>query len=220
MLDTARRWTSDDPTDPLSAVIAELSDLDQIVAATQRGRRDADRILLRLIDVARADQLAGRVVLQRLLPPVVGRARAFLRSDPEAIESAIASAWISIASYDTQRRPHHVAPALVSDTIDRAFRGPARRRSSLEVSVTDVLFDRRSAPAAADAFCALAAAVGEARRLGVATEHLQLVGELAWVDSTNELAAARGVTARTIRNHRARAIDAIRDAVAPVVSAA
>jgi len=81
-LRTARGWAQAYPDHPLATVVAELGDLDEIRQATQRssdsggGReRSDDAILLALVELAPSDELAGRIVLQHLLPALIVQAK-------------------------------------------------------------------------------------------------------------------------------------------------
>ncbi len=65
------------------------------------------------------------------------------------------------------------------------------------------------------AFEELAEVVHDARQAGVASEDLDLIRQLVRTGSPQLVAQQRNVTARTIRNHRARAIEHIRAALDP-----
>lgn len=197
-----------------------INDLQAIIDATQASVVGADELLGELVIQAHNHELAGRIVLQRILPGlVVGslRYRRFCDAlDP--VEVAVPVAWDAIHRYDVGRRRHQVAASLISDTVYRAFRAPARRRSSEEVVWAPMKF----AEMTIDAMCAadatgpleeLAGIVREARSAGIPQEDLDFIRELISVGSPSALAERRGVTTRTIRNHRDRAVGRIREAV-------
>ena len=215
----ARRWWADEPDHPFRGLVAEVDDLETIVAATQRdgGTTDnGDEILLRLIDLAGNDQLAGRLVVQRLLPALISRTT---RYDPfhrsvDPIEVVVAAAWLAVRSYDTERRRHDVASSLLSDAIYTAFRQPFRRRSASEtVRPIGHFVTMPGADVEPTAFEELAEVVRTARCAGVSAHDLDLVRQLVQTGSPGVVARQRRVTPRTVRNHRDRAIVNIRQAL-------
>ena len=205
----ARAW---DLTPPGIA----LDDLRWFIDATQRsGGREADRLLGRLVSVAHHDDLAARIVVQRLLPGLVVQSRRhrFRCDGVEPLDLVVPSAWMAVKRFDVRRRSTHIAASLRSDAIHLAFRQPSRRVSRSDV-VEPSDFDKRPAATTLGAFEELASAVALARRRGVADEHLELVRHLVRAGSPTQVALERGVTARTVRNHRDVAIRRIRAAVA------
>jgi hypothetical protein len=223
-LRTARGWGDDDPGHPLATAVADLCDLDDLRLATQRGAsgRCDDAIMLALVTLARHDELAGRVVLQRLLPGLIlhaARYRSFTdRSDP--IGQIIPAAWLAIRSFDFDRRRQHVASSLISDAVFQAFRRQLRRRARTEQICPPSDFvptPCHDEPATAlDEFVVV---LREAGRAGVPAGDLDLLRQLVRVGSPGVVAQQRNVTTRTIRNHRDRAIDHVRTALAVGVAA-
>jgi hypothetical protein len=212
---SARSWTRD-PLHPLSAVTAGIDDLDDLIRATQRGAGADDEILLGLVELAGADELAGRVVIQRLLPGLVSRSipyRSF-HDDVDPVELAVPAAWMALRVYDTEHRRRHVAASLLSDAIFAAFRQPLRRRARSEVVRAPDVFVDMAHDEHPTGLEELAEVVRQARAAGVPDHDLQLVRELARADSPSVVAAERRVTSRTVRNHRDRAVARIRIAVA------
>jgi hypothetical protein len=216
----ARGWVADDPAHPLATLVADATDLDVIIRATQRGVTPAgsdDVILHRLVELARDDELAGRVVIQRLLPGLISRACAhrdyFEIIDP--IELVVPAAWLALRTFDTERRRRHIAPSLISDAVFAAFRAPLRRRSSSEeVRSPDRFEEDADALAPRSAMEELAELVRDARFAGVPTGDIELLRRLAQVESPSTVADERKVTSRTIRNHRDRAVERVRAALA------
>lgn len=219
-LRTARSWAPAYPDHPLAAVVAELCDLDEIRRATQRtsdSERADDAILLALVELARGDQLAGRIVLQHLLPALIVQARRYRsftdRTDP--ITQVVPTAWLAIRSFDVERRRHHIASSLVSDAVFQAFRRALRARAGTEEVVAPSAFAATpcvDGPATAlDEFVTV---LRDARRAGVPSCDLDLLRQLVRVGSPGVVARQREVTPRTIRNHRDRAIEHVRTAVA------
>ena len=224
-LRTARGWADRYRDHPLAAVVADLSDLDDIRQATQRTNdpdRPDDAILLALVELARTDELAGRCILQHLLPALIGHAmryRSFTdKTDP--VGQVVAAAWLAIRSYDVERRRRHVASSLISDAVFQAFRRHLRLRSQSEQICSPTTFiatphhDEPTTPL--DEFVTV---LRDARQAGVPSRDLDLLRHLVRVGSPKGVAEQRNVTPRTIRNHRDRAIDHVRTALAVEVAA-
>lgn len=214
----ARTWAGDGSDDPLGALVADLDDLDAIVRATQRGAGDGDAILLRLVEVARTgDELAGRVLIQRLLPGLIARSLRYrgFYDDLDPIELVVPAAWEAIRSFDTARRRRQIAASLISDAVFAAFRAPLRRMAATEEIRSPQRFIETidTAPAQTP-IEVLADVVVAARCAGVPAADLDLIRRLVQVESPNVIAAERQVTARTIRNHRDRAVRRVRTAIA------
>ena len=214
----ARSWGHDHPDHPLSSIVAASTDLDDIVRATQRGAMPdgvGDVILLRLVDLAHSDELAGRILVQRLLPGLISRSLRYrgFHDTIDPVELAVPAAWLAIRSYDTDRRRHHVAASLLSDAVFQAFRRPIRRRSSTELAQPDRVFVALAIDdGSSSAFEELAAVVRDARCAGLPAHDIELLQHLARSDSPGTVARDRNVTPRTIRNHRDRAVARIRAA--------
>lgn len=217
-LQRARSWSSGDPADPIERVLERLTTLDDLIAATQRGAGGTDdAILARLVDVARTDELAGRVVIQRLLPGLISRSARYRGfGDPvHPIEVVVPAAWLAVRSYDTVGRPRNIAAALISDAVFSAFRQPLRRRASTEVRMSPHRFcSTIDEPGPVEPIIELAGALREAAAAGVERSELDLLRHIARSDSPTTVASQRGVTERTIRNHRARAVAHVRNAIA------
>lgn len=184
--------------------------------------RPDDAILLALVELARDDELAGRCALQYLLPSLI-RAAIRYRSFDDGTDSvglAVTAAWVAIRSYDVVRRRRHVASSLISDAVFQAFRRHLRRRSQSEQVCSPVMFaevphhDEPATPL--DEFVTM---LRDARRAGVPTDDLDLLRQLVRVGSPGLVAQQRNVTPRTVRNHRDRAVEHVRNALADGVAA-
>lgn len=219
-LRTARTWAISDPHDLLTSLLTELTDLDDLVTATRCGRGRAgsdDRLLLRLVEIAQGDELAGRVMIQRLLPGLISRAAAYrnYHDDIDPAEIIIPAAWLALRTYDVRNRPRNVAASLLSDATFFAFRKQLRRMSAQEIALPPRSFLRTEAPThSSTALEDLAAVVRDARDAGVPTYDIDLIRHLVSASSPGAVARERNVTPRTVRNHRARAIETIREALA------
>jgi hypothetical protein len=222
-LRTARSWAAQRSGHPLAHAVDGLSDLDDLLRATHRstgpGARDGDgdAILLALVELARHDELAGRVVLQRVLPALIVNARRYRsytdRTDP--IAQIVPAAWIAIRCYDVERRCRHVAASLISDAVFQAFRRQLRSRRGGEEPMSPTVF--ASTVGRDDDVTALeelVAVLRDARRAGVPAADLDLLCQLVRVGSPTVVARERKVTTRAVRYHRTRAVRHVRDALA------
>lgn len=225
---TTRRWVETGVVrdgGALAHVVDGLRDLDDLLAATHRpghhrgarsGGRHGDEILLELVALARVDQLAGRIVLQRIVPGLLSRSRRYVPAADahRTADIVIAAAWIAIRAYDHERRPRQVAAALISDAVFAAFRQPHRRRSASEQVRPHESWIRLPATAPPpEPIEELARVVAEARRRGVESHHLDLLRGLVRAGSAAAVAAELGVTDRTVRARRDRALERVREAV-------
>ena len=173
-------------------------------------------VVRRLLGVARADELAARIVLQRVLPGLRQRANRWSFGDfqPDsdgALGDLVGVAWLLIRSYDVEQRRGFAVANLVRDSAYYAFIAPKRRRSSGECP-TDPLSMNDQQPAPESSPCTeLAELLVEAHRAGVDRGELELVRHLAAGDGTTEALAERDhVTSRAIRYRRTRAIEHLR----------
>lgn len=93
-------------------VLSGCRTLADVLAAV---RRDGDAALHALLaEVANADQLAGRVVLQSLLGRMV---RMAARDDRAGVDDYVAMLWCQIGAYPLERRPSSIAANLALDTL-------------------------------------------------------------------------------------------------------
>jgi DNA-directed RNA polymerase specialized sigma24 family protein len=194
-------------------------DLDGLLALAGHGTArtpEANAVLGRLVDIARGDELASRVVLQRLLPGLLAVVRR--RGADGAFEELIGAAWLAVRTYPTDRRPERIAANLVHDATYAAFTAPRRRRSASEVAIDPRRFDDSPADDAVGAFEELARLLAEARADGLPDEDVELVRHLVRAGSPSVVAAECRVTPRTVRNRRDRAAARLR-AVALVAAA-
>lgn len=188
--------------------------LDDIVDAVGGGGNDsheADLLLRRLVAIAADDELAARIVIERLrrgLLAIAGR-----RREPRAFEDLLAAAWIAVRTYDQNRRNRFVAAALLADAEWQAFRRQERRKWNDDLPLIDG--DRWAAPTpmggAIEPEAELAALLADARQAGVDTADLDLVDLLLRIPSVDDVAAQLEVTPRTVRNRRTRVAARLRE---------
>lgn len=190
-----------------------FDDLDQLLGLAgfeQPNGPDTDRVLLGLVLAARTEQLAARIVLQRLLPGLLAQVRRRRRAGrDDAFQELVASAWVAIREYDPARRPACLAAALIAGADYLAF-GRAERQGDPAEPVAPDQFDDRIGHDRRTALEELVELLAEARAAGISDSELDVVRGLVSVGSPSGLAAELGVTPRTIRNRRDRALDQLR----------
>jgi len=104
----------------------------------------------------------------------------------------------------------------VAATLYRAFRGPLRKRGAAEQAwspmrlIETTLAEVHEGSSPLEELARVVRLAGDA---GVPADDLQLIRELAGVDSPRVLAERKGVTVRTVRNRRDRAVARIRETV-------
>jgi hypothetical protein len=212
----ARTWAGDPR---FRTAVESATSLDDIVAATQpiaTSPGSGDAILRRLVELSEFDDLAGRVVLQRLVPGLISRARRWVghagMADPTDI--IIGAAWLAIRHFDVHARSRHLAPALIADALWIGFRRDTRRFGASEVPVAGPTISSHPAPSeTTDSIIALAATVRAAARAGVPAADLDLIRTIAMAGGPTSAARECKVTVRTIRNRRDVAAERIRTAL-------
>jgi hypothetical protein len=190
-----------------------FSDLDGLLRLAGFGAAhtaSGNEVLRRLARLGRHDELAARVVLQRVLPGLLATVARRRRSPDGAFEELVGAAWVTIRASRTRWDHEQVAANIVRDAAYRAFTAPFRRRSASEIAVDPHTLEEKPAVCQLSPGEELATLLAEARAEGVSTEDLDLVRELVVVGSPGRVAAQRQVTARTVRNHRDRATARLR----------
>ena len=191
-----------------------VDDLDQILRAIgfeTANSVDAEQRLRRLVVIAADDELAGRVVVQRLLPgllAVVRRRRRFDGGD-DVFDELLGAAWEIIRTFNPGRRPSCLAAALIADADYRAFRSEHRRKRHETVHLAapethpDTVVTHPSDE--------LTELFREAIAIGVPEADIELLRQL--LDAPTAIALARElrVTPRTVRNRRDRITRRLRE---------
>ncbi len=177
---------------------------------------DDEACLLRLVEVARTDALAARIVLQRILPAlcaVAGRHSSNRAQRNAMLDDLVANAWPIIRNYPCERRPQRIVANLVRDTSFETFVRPIRRRSSGEIPTMHDHLDRSAIEPALDPLHELVDVLREARAHGIDEADIDLLAEIVTLGRPEEVAAQRNVTPRTIRNHRNAIVHRLRNIV-------
>jgi len=175
---------------------------------------DGDRVLWMLVRRASHDELAARIVLQRILPPLLAIARRrgrIVRGGVQvALDDVLAAAWGVIRDYPWHRRRAKVAANLVRDCEYVAFVRDARRGPQT-VPLAPQTAARLVAPEHVDdAGIVLARLIAEGRRAGLDGEDLEVLRALARGEDIDSIAVRLGISQRTARTRRARAISELR----------
>lgn len=166
---------------------------------------EANDYLHRLVGLARHDELAGRIVVQRVLPGLLAIVRRRAAGGCEGrLEELLGAVWMSIRTMRLEPRSEHVAASLVYDATYRAFTAPRRRRSASEVVIDPRVLDDNPAAPRVSPCEELAEVIAAARCEGMTDGDAELLRQLLALGSTTAVAAARNVTPRTVRNHRDR----------------
>lgn len=190
-----------------------LHDLDQILAAVgyQTGWTAANEAAMRRL-VARAadDELAARVAIQRILPGLMAVVRRRSAAAEDGLDELIGAAWICIRTFNPDRRSQCIAAALIADADYRAFRSRWRRRCAGERPIGLTPEPPPIEPVETPAQL-LRDLFAQAKAAGVPEDELELARRVGTEDiSTEQLARELRVTARTVRNRRARVTDRLR----------
>lgn len=201
----ARAWgVTDVPFD-------DLDELLELAGYRVENTLERNDVLVRLVEIAHTDELASRIVLQRVLPGLLAIVRR--RRQPGSwgsFEELIGAAWLAIRSCRTDRQPERVAAAIVRDAAYRAFIAPVRRLSASEVSVDPRTLEETPFTVILSPCEELAMLLGDALTAGLPRRELDLLRDLVRAGSPATVAAERKVTTRTVRNHRDRATARLR----------
>jgi hypothetical protein len=209
-----------------------FTSLDELLqAAGYRGKKIdpvADQVLAQLVRRAASDQLAARIVLQRVFPPMiaVARRRGKFREIgfDEALASVLSHGWEVIRTYPIQRRPTKIAANIVRDTEYFAFvRGQRGRPTNVSFDhakehITNV---RCAEPGPGETHDARAEGDGaapsvlrellcEAKRRNISDRSLRVLESLC-EKTIAEFAVERGITERMARNLRRDAVNELRE---------
>lgn len=199
-----------------------VDNLDQLLEMCGFGRPvdDAagDNMLWNIVRLAEHDELAARVALHRVMPALMSiarrRGKIMKGGMSAAMSEIVASAWMVIRQFPYERRRNKIASNIVRDAEYFAFVRESRLVRVKEVNVdndilswlcdditesmNDMTFDELLVTAA---------------ERGVEQRHIDLLSKLGAGIHGSEIAEQWGVSARTVRNYRRAAIDAVREAL-------
>ena len=196
-----------------------IEHLDEVLELAGFGRAiddtDGDQFLWHLVREAEHDEVAARIVLHRMMPSIMNmarrRSRVFQGGLEMAINDAVGTAWMIIRTFPHQRRPRKIAANIAKDTEYYAFVRQHRLKRVKEQQVGDeilrgVFEDPQTHGDSKDFDNAMA----EAEESGVKAHHIELLNRLANGEHSRDIAAAEGVSPRTVRQHRKDAVDEVR----------
>ena len=204
-----------------------VSTLDEMVVRAGFGGPknwdEGDTYLLELVKLAATDPLAARIVLQRVLPPVLGIARRrgnHMRGGPDAaVNDLLTQAWLVITSYPAERRPRKVAANIVRDIEYFEYVAHNRLRK------TSVMFVNHDHFTVGETALSLAHThpgpdddvrnfLLELERRGVSPIRIEILRLSCEGWRASEIATRLGLKERTARWHRAEALAAAREIIA------
>ncbi len=174
-------------------------------STVHRDQSQHDEYLILLLTIARDDRLAGRVVLQRILPALCALARrhsSTFHGQQDLIDDLVANSWAAIRNYPVERRTRRVVPNLVRDIGFQTIVRPARRRNAAELPTEHRHMIDTEYLIATDPLQELVELLDEARRTGMSQNDIDLICQIVTLDQPDRVAAILGVTPRTVRNHR------------------
>lgn len=228
LLADARRWPVPTP----------VRSLDDVLSWVGFGRPaddvDGDAALANLVAIAADDDLAARVVLQRLLPGLirvaVRRARIVVGGSIAAFDELLACAWMCIRTFPIERRPHRVAANLLRDIEYLAFVRETRLHSRelgcgqagqrLDEAMERTANHGEIAEITVQPASELRELLVHAGKHGVGDQHLALLVSIGAGYDSVQLAKVMDCTPRTVRNRRDAALTAVRGAMASTAEVA
>jgi len=196
-----------------------ISSLDELLVLTGLGPGpvdpSSDETLRKLVAVARHDDLAARVVLQRMLPGLSAIAKRHsdgFDTQLDAFDELLSEAWAVIRSFSIETRDRYVIKNLLRDCEHQAFLKFRRRRMVQELADPADL----DLPIAADEFDeeplgTIVELLGRAKNAGMTEADLAMVVTLLNTSTVKQAAAALRVTDRTLRNRRQSVIRQLRE---------
>lgn len=175
-----------------------------------------DGYLLMLVEHAKHDDLAARIVLQRILPPLLSigyrRGRIVQGGASEAITDTLSHAWELIRTYPIERRPTKVASNLVRDAEYFAFVRTSRRQTLMfELRRSPDLERFAEPPRERTAKDEIDKVLSDAKELGLPQKYLEILRRLADGESYESIAKHHGVAVRTVRTWRHDGIIELRE---------
>jgi hypothetical protein len=189
---------------------------------------NADRVLAEIVRRAATDQLAARIALQRVLPPMlaIGRRRGKLHrmGFDEAFSLVLSYGWEMIRTYPIDRRPTKIAANIVRDIEYLAFVRRERRKPEQErlderrdlivdgftTDARGIVLRRGETESELPAEELLNELLHEARAKDVSAKSLEVLEALR-KQSVEQLADRYGVSPRTIREWRSDAVSELRE---------
>ncbi len=199
----------------------KIKNLDQVLTRagfnTARDDSQGDSYLWLLVKRASTDELAARIVLQRILPPLISIARRRGQIMQGGVDAAISdvlpSAWTVIRQYPWHRRPSKVASNLVLDSEYFAFVQGNRSKKVKIFTVEPRLLSEIVAAPQSDDFeprVSLENLLSLAIAQGIDSRHVEVLRAVAEGQTAATISKHYGIAERTARAWRAQAISELR----------
>jgi DNA-directed RNA polymerase specialized sigma24 family protein len=197
----------------------QVANLDEVLIRAGFGLEATDSLgdqyLFKLVIRAADDELATRIVLQRLLPPLISiaarRGKLARGGFDEALIDTVAQAWIQIRTYPINKRPIKIASNLVRDSEYFAFVRDSRLKQ-LAVAWGDDVIDTIPSPEThLNPEEELANLFAEIEKWNLGTRSLSVLRQLAEGKSFRSIAADADVNVRTVHSWRSTAISELRE---------
>ena len=196
-----------------------VANLDEVLIRAGFGLEATDSVgdqyLFKLVIRAANDELATRIVLQRLLPPLISiaarRGKLARGGFDEALTDTVAQAWIQIRTYPIHKRPIKIASNLVRDSEYFAFVRDSRLKQ-LAVAWGDDVIDVIPAPETQpNSEEELTILLAEVENWNLGTRSMSVLKQLAEGKSFRSIAADADVNVRTVHSWRSTAISELRE---------
>ncbi|TSA51787.1 MAG: sigma-70 family RNA polymerase sigma factor [Actinobacteria bacterium] len=174
-----------------------------------------DQYLLQLVIRAADDELASRIVLQRLLPPLISIARRRGKINrggfDEAMVETVAQAWMLIRTYPIKKRPAKIASNLVRDSEYFAFVRDTRIKHLAVAWGDDAMSKVTNPEVRLNPEEELGNLLQEAAKWNIHPRSLRVLHQLADGQSLSQIATDSGVAIRTVHSWRKAALSELRE---------
>ena len=196
-----------------------VANLDEVLIRAGFGLEATDSVgdqyLFKLVIRAANDELATRIVLQRLLPPLISiaarRGKLARGGFDEALTDTVAQAWIQIRTYPIEKRPIKIASNLVRDSEYFAFVRDSRIKQ-LAVAWGDDAIEMIPTPETQlNSEDEIVNLLAEASKWNLGPRSLSVLQQLADGKSFRTIASDAGVNIRTVHTWRRAAINELRE---------
>lgn len=217
-LDRARTWTL-----PTGSGLGSLDDLLQHTGYGRVGLCTSlhDDVLSALVELAHHDDLAARIVLQRILPGLwsIARRRNRLEHGPDLVDlreqddDVLSTAWTVIRCFRVDHRRDFVAARMLKEIEYRVFRLPHRRQSSFVPTTTEQLDRPVPDTTLTDPAVLLDIVLRNAAHRGMSSDDVAVLRQWGAGVPATEISAAQDITERTVRNRRWAALRRIQELI-------
>ena len=188
-------------------LVPNPASLDELVRAISRGN-GTDEVLRRLVALSSNDDLAARVVMQRMLPGLVRLAVRWkhrMGTWTDAFDEVLAAGWLVVRTTGDDARPQLAARLLRAIEYQAFVRAARRAMVSVHIDMTHM-----AACEWTDSLTDLADLVSAAHRV-LNDRDRRLMQLLLHERTPPEMAAELGVSIRTVTNHRHELVRRLQD---------